>query len=194
MWIWILLSLLSLLRSLKRKNYRRENSQCSRKISATLPDIGGLATAELVFPLKPIPTVITGLPEPFLPHCGPETLSWYHCQFPSCSLEFSQKAAACNHICHDHLNIALACLYCSFENNPKMWWCSASAWEHHTLKHLKKNLPIHPDDPEFSQQFACVPEYETTPSTFKPKQNLPMRKWSKNEQRLLNSFLKKNKT
>ena len=23
-------------------------------------------------------------------------------------------------ICHDHLNVALACLYCSFKNNPKM--------------------------------------------------------------------------
>ena len=54
-----------------------------------------------------------------------------------------------------------------------MQWYSASTWEHHTLKHLKENLPIHPNDPEFSQQFACVPGNEATPSTSKPKLNLP---------------------
>ena len=113
------------------------------KTPATLLDSGGLATAELVFPLKSIPT---GIPEPFLPVCGPETLSHYHCQFPSCTLEFSQKAAACNHVQHDHLNVALACRYCSFEHNPKMQWYSASTWEHHTSSHSKENLPIHPDD------------------------------------------------
>ena len=86
----------------------------------TLPDVGGLATAELVLPLKAIPTVVAGLPKSYLPLRGPKTLSQYQCQFPSCTLELSQKAAACNHIYHDHLNIALACLYCSFENNPKM--------------------------------------------------------------------------
>ena len=52
-----------------------EASNLPMKIPATLSDSGGLATAELVFPLKSIPTVITGLPEPFLPVCGPETLS-----------------------------------------------------------------------------------------------------------------------
>ena len=95
-------------------------SNLTEKTPATLSDHGGLATAELVFPLKSIPMVITGLPEPLLPIRGPETLSHYHCQFPSYTLEFSQKAAACNHVQCDHLNVALACLYCSFEHNPKM--------------------------------------------------------------------------
>ena len=98
------------------------------KTPTILPDVGGLSIVELVFPLKSIPTVVAGLPKTYLPLCGPETLSQYQCQFLSCTLEFSQKAAACNHICHDHLNIALACLYYSFENNPKMWWYSASTW------------------------------------------------------------------
>ena len=118
-----------------------------------------------MFPLKSVPTVIAGIPEPFLPVCGLETLSLYHCQFPSCALEFSQKAAACNDICHDHLNIALACLYCSFEHNPKLHWYSASTWEHHTSTHTKENLPIHPDDPAFSQQFAGSPRDGAIPST-----------------------------
>ena len=50
---------------------------------------------------------------------------------------------------------------------------SASTWEHHTLTHSKENLPIHPDDPAFSQQFACVPGDETTPSTSGSVPNLP---------------------
>ena len=52
-------------------------SSLPEKTPATLPDSGGVATAELVFPLKSIPTVIAGLPEPLLPVCGPETLSDY---------------------------------------------------------------------------------------------------------------------
>ena len=55
----------------------------------TLPPVsisGGLASAELVFPLKSVPTDIAGIPEPFLPVHGLETLSLYHCQFPSCTL------------------------------------------------------------------------------------------------------------
>ena len=63
-----------------------------------------------------------------------------------------------------------------------MQWYSTSAWEHHSLKHLKENLPIHPDDPKFSQQFPCVPGNDAIPSTSKPKQNLPdrevVRKWA----------------
>ena len=148
-------------------------SDVPEKATTTLSNIGGLATAELVFPLKSIPTNIPGLPESFLPLCGPETLSQYHCQYPSCSLDFSQKAVACSHICCNHLNIALACLYCSFENNPKMQWYSVSAWEHHTLKHVKENLPIHPNDLAFSQQFACASGNEATPSTSKLQLNLP---------------------
>ena len=51
-----------------------ETSDVPEKIPAT-PDVGGLATAELVFPLKSIPTVLAGLPEVCLPLHGPETLS-----------------------------------------------------------------------------------------------------------------------
>ena len=95
-------------------------SNILEKTLPTLPASGDLASAELVFPLKSVPTVTTGIPESFLPVCGLETLSLFHCQFPSCTLEFSQKAAACSHVHHDHLNVALACLYCSFEHNPKI--------------------------------------------------------------------------
>ena len=157
----------------KKTTIEEKTSDIPEKPTATLSNVGSLATAELVFPLKSIPTVIAGLPEPFLLLCGPETLSQYCCQLPSCSLEFSQKAAACNHIHCAHLNIALACLYSSFENNPKMQWYSASCWEQHTLKHSKENLPIHPSGPEFSQEFACVPRNEATPSTSRPKLNVP---------------------
>ena len=73
-----------------------------------------------------------------------------------------------------------------------MQWYSASDWEHHSLKHLKENLPIHPDDPKFSQQFACVPGDGAIPHT--SKQNLPheevIRKWAE----LHNNSLKKSKT
>ena len=148
-------------------------SNLLEKTSATLPDSGGLATAELVFPLKSISTVIAGISEPFLPVHGPETLSHYHCQFPSCTLEFSQKAAACNHVQCDHLNVALAFLYFSFDYNPKMHWYHASTWEHHTSTHSRENLPTHPDDPAFSQQFACVLGDEAMPSTSGFVPNLP---------------------
>ena len=54
-----------------------------------------------------------------------------------------------------------------------MRWYSASAWEHHTSTHSKENFPIHPDDPAFLQQFACVPGDEATPSTSESAPNLP---------------------
>ena len=38
-------------------------------------------------------------------------------------------------------------------------------------KHLKENLPIHSDDPAFSQQFSGVPGDDAVPCT--SKQNLP---------------------
>ena len=53
-------------------------SNLLEKTPAILPDSGSLATAKLVFPLKSIHKVIAGIPEPFLPVCGPETLSHYH--------------------------------------------------------------------------------------------------------------------
>ena len=46
-----------------------------KKTSITIPEISGLATAELVFPLKSITTVVDGLPKTYLPLHGPETLS-----------------------------------------------------------------------------------------------------------------------
>ena len=129
-----------------------------------------LATTELVFPLRSLSPIIAGILESFLPLRGPETLSCYRCQHQSCDEEFSQKAVACNHVCRDHLNMALACLYCSANNSPKMRWYSASAWEHHTCRHTQDNLPIHPDDPGFYEQFSAT---ETLPSTSKLATILP---------------------
>ena len=96
-----------------------------------------LIGAELVFPMQTIPLVMAGIPESFLPLHGPETQSHYRCQFPDCVHVFSQKAAACNHIHRDHLNVALPCLYCSGKENPKMQWFSASAWEIMSINILK---------------------------------------------------------
>ena len=106
--------------------------------------------------------VITAIPESLLSLFGPETLSSSRCQYPSCDEEFSQKAVAYNHVHCDHLHVALACLYCSANNSPKMWWGSTSVWECHTYKHVQDNLPIHPDDPDFYEQFG---EVDILPST-----------------------------
>ena len=111
-------------------------SGTSEEVTPKSQEVGNLATTDLIFPFKSIPFVTAGIPENYLPLCGPQTLSHYHCQVPPCTLDFGQKAAACNNVWHDHLNIALACLYCSFEDNPKMHWYSTTAWEHHTMKHL----------------------------------------------------------
>ena len=70
----------------------------------------------------------------------------------------------------DHLNVALAYLYCSFDNTPRMHWYSASTWEHHTHKHVQDNLPVHPDDPAIFQQFV---EAEVIPSSSKLTPDLP---------------------
>ena len=51
-----------------------------------------------------------------------------------------------------------------------MRWYSASAWEHHTCRHTQDNLPIHPDDPGFYEQFSAT---ETLPSTSKLATILP---------------------
>ena len=42
-------------------------SNIPEKTPPTIPASGGLATAELVFPLKSVPTITAGIPEPFLP-------------------------------------------------------------------------------------------------------------------------------
>ena len=40
-------------------------SNILEKTSPSIPVSGGLAAAELVFPLKSVPTVVAGIPEPF---------------------------------------------------------------------------------------------------------------------------------
>ena len=142
----------------------------SESIPMTSSGDSSSATIELVFLLKSPFPVVPGIPESLLPLCGPETSSCYRCQYPSCNEEFSQKPGTCNHVCHDHLHVALACLYCSASNSPKMQWYSASAWEHHTHKHVLDNLPIHPNAPAFSEQFD---EIGTLPSVPKLTSTLP---------------------
>ena len=57
------------------KEVKEEASTPSKQIPATLSSSGGLANAELVFPLKSTPTVTAGLPEAYLPIHVPKTLS-----------------------------------------------------------------------------------------------------------------------
>ena len=104
--------------------------------------------------------MVAGILESLLPLCGPEAQSCYRCQFPDWTQIFLLKAAACTHVCHDHLNVALACLYCSGKDNPKMWWFSTSAWENHICKHSQDGLHLFPDDPAFTHLSP-----ETLPST-----------------------------
>ena len=106
---------------------------------------------ELVFPTQAIPLVIAGIPESLLPIHGCKTQLHYRCQFTDRTQVFLQKAEACTHIHHDHLNVALACLYCSCRENPKMCWFSSSAWEKHICKQIQDGHPIFPDDPAFTQ-------------------------------------------
>ena len=71
-------------------------------------------------PHRLFPLVVAGIPESLLPLHGPEAQSCYRCHFHDCTQVFLQKAAACTHVHHDHLNVALACLCCSGKHNPKM--------------------------------------------------------------------------
>ena len=119
--------------------------------STPSPTDSGPLEVELVFPTQAIPLVIAGIPESLLPIRGPEVQSRYRCQFTDCTQIFLQKAVACTHVCHDHLNVALACLYCSGRENPNMQWFSASAWEKHVHKHSQDGLPLFPNDPAFTQ-------------------------------------------
>ena len=128
--------------------------------STPSPTDSGLLEVELVSPTQAIPLVVVGIPESLLPIRGPEMLSRYRCQFTDCPQIFSQKAAACMHICRDHLNVALACLYCSGRENPKMHCFSSSAWEKHVRKHSQDGLPLFPDDPALT-----LLSLETLPST-----------------------------
>ena len=128
--------------------------------STSSPNDSGPLEVELVFPTQAIPLVVVGILESLLPIHGPEMQSHYRCQFTDCPQIFLQKAAACMHIHCDHLNVALACLYCSGRENPKMHWFSCSAWEKHVCKHSQDGLPLYPDDPAFTQL-----SLETLPST-----------------------------
>ena len=79
--------------------------------STPSPIDSGPIEVELVFPTHAIPLVIAGIPESLLPIHGPEARSCYRCQFTDWPQIFLQKAAACTHVCCDHLNVALVCLY-----------------------------------------------------------------------------------
>ena len=121
--------------------------------STPSPTDSGPLEVELVFPTQAIPLVIAGIPECLLPICGSEAQSRYRYQFTDCTQIFLQEAAACTYVHHDHLNVALACLYCSGSGNPKMQmqWFSASTWEKHICKHSQDGLPLFPDNPAFTQ-------------------------------------------
>ena len=119
--------------------------------STPSPTDSGPLEVELVFPTRAIPLVVAGIPESLLPIFGPEAQSRYRCQVTDCTQIFLQKAAACTHVCCDHLNVALACLYCSGRDKPKMWWFRASTWEKHICKHSQDGLPLFPDNPAFTQ-------------------------------------------
>ena len=95
-----------------------KTSGTSEEVTVKSNEVGNLATAELVFPFQFTPLVIVGIPQNYLPLHGPKTQSHYPYQVPPCNIDFAQKAATCNHIQCDHLNVALAYLYCSFEDNP----------------------------------------------------------------------------
>ena len=119
--------------------WEEKTSEALEETIAKPKEVSNLAVAELV--------------DNLLPLHGPEVQSHYHCQVPQCGLDFTQNDTACNHVHHNHLNVALACLYSSFENNPHMRWYSATAWESHTANHCNKKSPIYPDDPEFVKKF-----------------------------------------
>ena len=102
------------------------------------PTDSGPLEVVLVFPARVIPLVIAGIPESLLPIHGPEMLTCYRCQFTDCTQIFLQKAATCTHVCRGHLNVPIACLYCSGRENPKMQWFSASARGRCTFANIHK--------------------------------------------------------
>ena len=102
----------------KVKETTKEDIPSSSSIPS--PEESGPVGTELVFPKQAILLVVPGIPESLLPLHGPEAQSCYRCQFPDCTQILLQKAAACTHVFHDHLNMALACLHCSGKDNPKM--------------------------------------------------------------------------
>ena len=62
-------------KSEEKTTTKEKTADVPEKIPATPSYVSGLATAELVFLMKSIPSVIAGLPKPYLPPCGPKTLS-----------------------------------------------------------------------------------------------------------------------
>ena len=63
-----------------------KTSEVVEEIIAKPLEVGNLVTAELVFLFRSSPLVVAGVPEIYLPLHGPEILSHYHCQVPSCTL------------------------------------------------------------------------------------------------------------
>ena len=114
----------SLLETLEGASISEVKEMAKEDIPSSLftpsPAESGPVGAELVFRTQAIPLVIAGIPESLLPLHGPEAQSCYRCHFTDCTQIFLQKAAACTHVHHDHLNVALAYLYCSGRDNPKM--------------------------------------------------------------------------
>ena len=112
--------------------------------STPSPAESGPVGVELVFPTQVVPLVIAGIPESLLPIHGPEVQSCYRCQFTDCTQIFLQKAAACTHVCHDHLNVVLACLYCSGRDNPKMQCIYKMAFPYFPMTLPLPNYPQRP--------------------------------------------------
>ena len=52
-----------------------KTSEVKEKAIAKPPEAGNLSIAELIFPFRSSPSVVAGIPEIYLPLCGPETLS-----------------------------------------------------------------------------------------------------------------------
>ena len=154
-------------------------------------EVGNLATAEMVFPFRSS-LVVAGIPEMYLPLCGPKTLSCYHCQVLPCILDFTQKATAFNHVHHDHLNAAPGFIYCSFKSNPKMHWYSASAWNI-ILWSIWKIICLFFQIILLFLSNSCLP---LVIMLFPVPQDkvYPMKKRSESGQRLPNISLRKNKT
>ena len=73
--------------------------------STPSPTDSGPSEVELVFPTQAVPLVVVGIPDSLLPIHGPEMQSCYRSQVTDCPQIFLQKAAACMHICCDHLNV-----------------------------------------------------------------------------------------
>ena len=73
-----------------------------------------------------------------------------------------------------------------------MHWYSVTAWEHHTMKHLKDNLPIFLDDPAFTEKFIPQSSGDVAPST--SKEVLPHDKEVRKQAQATKCFLKEEQT